>query len=100
MSDEQPKHTPGPWDIDPRSDGLIVGCAVHGRTGIHSIAAMAVRDGLTIQQAKANARLIAAAPEMLEILVELKDAGLCWDEWNIPLTMGQRIDDVIRKATT
>jgi hypothetical protein len=47
-----------------------------------------------------NAKLISAAPDMLEILAELQEAGVSYDDWNIPITMGDRINEAIRKATT
>lgn len=56
------KHTPGPWAVDDVY-GLIM-----ANNGAYEVAAVhaARNDG----EAKANARLIAAAPEMLEALNE------------------------------
>lgn len=54
------QHTPGPWKIDPNRRGKAITCSI----------------GLTIAGAHkcgsqdANARLIAAAPELLEALKE------------------------------
>jgi hypothetical protein len=62
----QPKHTPGPWTVDPHflddimaADGLDVATVV--LTGEHC------RD---MPERRANARLIAAAPELLEACKE------------------------------
>ena len=67
------KHTPGPWRTDPDlgheqvlgPDGIIVADC--------SIFAM-VKNGPTPERNRANARLIAAAPEMLSFLQDLEDA--------------------------
>lgn len=56
-------HTPGPWTVRGWND-LIVG------VGEWTLAAYPAPDGASIDEAKANARLIAAAPELLEILSE------------------------------
>jgi hypothetical protein len=68
------KHTKGPWTYD-ETYGLIMA----GET-IEVAACHAGRGG----DAKANARLIAAAPEMLELIEELADQP------------GQLHEDVIR----
>lgn len=57
---EQSKHTPGPWTID---DGNII----LGDKGL-SVAEVYADD---LEQQRHNARLIAAAPTMLEALVDL-----------------------------
>jgi hypothetical protein len=61
------KHTPGPWSIHPRSatsvmaEGMgIASCAGHSDNKKDPVA-------LCLEQ-EANARLIAAAPDMLEAL--------------------------------
>jgi len=74
------KHTPGPWTMHPRFDDLtlkndgaevrallapVAWCSVastHGASGSQSIDAA---------EARANARLIAAAPDLLEALEKL-----------------------------
>lgn len=56
------KHTPGPWRIGDASQ-TIFGPRIDGPIPAETIASM-IRN-------KANARLIAAAPEMLEVLNEL-----------------------------
>ncbi len=60
---ETAKHTPGPWEIDSsrvhtsiEADGLHVAMVSYGN--------------VTMETHLANARLIAAAPELLEALVE------------------------------
>ena len=60
---ETAKHTPGPWDIDSsrvhtsiEADGLHVAMVSYGN--------------VTMETHLANARLIAAAPELLEVCEE------------------------------
>lgn len=67
------KHTPGPWVAEPVGGK---GSWVKGSTG--EWAALACGD--TSESAEANARLIAAAPDMLEALnaiQRLEFAGSC-----------------------
>lgn len=58
---ERPRHTPGPWTIFENGD---IGSASVRTPDTLVIAAGQVR-GATIGEAMANARLIAAAPELL-----------------------------------
>lgn len=67
------KHTPGPWHVIERTNGqaFSIGCQVQTKGNFvttHYIAN--ITDGAT-PQAEADARLIAAAPDMLEALREL-----------------------------
>jgi hypothetical protein len=66
-------HTPGPWSIHP---GAFNGARIDGPNG-RGVAHATQRDphptfgeGITQQEADANARLIAAAPDLLEALQE------------------------------
>ena len=68
------KHTPGPWHID-WNGGMaprILGLHAPGIT--REIADVRFHDGSNDPQVHANARLIAAAPELLAALVALRDA--------------------------
>lgn len=84
-----PKHTPGPWMVphfacDDHPCDCVYVLGEHG--GMGSLAEVTVDNGLPIseggndgpdlEQAKANAHLIAAAPEMLEALRAAVDANL------------------------
>ena len=63
------KHTPGPWVVDAVQYGYII----TAKGGAYDIAV--VRD-IGNEDNKANARLIAAAPELLELLqylMEIRD---------------------------
>ena len=56
-------HTPGPWTVSPSMD-------LNGAYFIHEVAAAAEEDriGVEWEQDEANARLIAAAPDLLVAL--------------------------------
>ncbi len=70
MNDTKEKHathTPGPWEIQDAGPGTIRGLRFRVITNEKVIAKTS--DGL--EEARANARLIAAAPAMLEMLRDL-----------------------------
>lgn len=59
-------HTPGPWQYDIAEGGL--------KPGVHEQAVVIGPDGFTLALTTANdARLIAAAPELLRVLIALHD---------------------------
>ncbi|HUT57335.1 MAG TPA: hypothetical protein VNA25_05620 [Phycisphaerae bacterium] len=76
-------HTPGPWEWWPGTLGGVVS----ERNGNHiAVPARGMRR-------EANARLIAAAPELLDMLKTIEnDAG------QVPEWLWGRIQDVIEKA--
>jgi len=60
------KYTPGPWEASDRKDeykGIMIDAT--------DVVNVAVAYGLDDERAEANARLIAAAPTMVEVLVKL-----------------------------
>jgi len=66
MSDETKQaHTPGPWEVAGH------GNYVRSRSGGFAVAQSEELPGQDGEERNANARLIAAAPEMLEALKEL-----------------------------
>ena len=66
----QAKHTPGPWYADKIEDRNAYNVFPHGATSALLTVAGPVHDGAHAYAlaAEANARLIAAAPELLEAL--------------------------------
>jgi len=84
------KHTPGPWTAAGR--GVFAGEQKIGETEHHD-------DAEKYYGSCANARLIAAAPELLEALQEcakkLKSQGM--PEWAIPIY--QKATEAIKQAT-
>ncbi len=91
------KHTPGPWKATTCSDN---GFSVKGPDG-KSVAAYASSGRRDRGEQWANARLIAAAPELLELTKALLDLANGDDP---PITAGEvgricnRAADTIRKA--
>ena len=111
------KHTPGPWqiggeadlpdvddlmivafDIGPSSEGsdLFI-CNIGSNGGEFGVCAP-VDAGDKWPVSLANARLIAAAPELLAVLKELEDSVDYWSEYDVPLGIVNRIRAAIAKA--
>ena len=79
-------HTPGPWIARMNCDviageRLVANCM----TG-------------WLKEGRANARLIAAAPEMLDMLIELQESAQYWSEYDVPIGIVDRLNAVISKA--
>ncbi len=93
------KHTPGPWMIHDMEERVVVTVSKKPSICIADTAAI----GTPLEVNRANARLIAAAPELLEALRETKEwidnwsPNFCddeeWDETKI------KVDGAIAKAT-
>ena len=90
MPESTHKHTPGPWEYigqtcQDESDtisGWFVKVASHRHISV---------EGRTRQEAEANARLIAAAPDMLEALIRADNIDQGWSG---------AVSRAIAKATT
>ena len=108
-------HTPGPWAVHPlKSAWAYVVPQAHLRL---PIGGAADRQADTTQYAQhitylaldshrhtrgcalANARLIAAAPDLLKVLQELQESASYWSEYDVPLGIVERIHAAIQKAT-
>jgi len=62
-------HTPGPWEIDPDvSTDVIRMDGSRDRVGVADCMSF---NGPEIEECEANARLIAAAPELLQAVIDL-----------------------------
>ena len=88
------KHTPGPWNI-----GTKNGARVWSENGETLIADADASESLRKEIKKANARLIAAAPDLLAIVKELQESVSYWSEYDVPLGIVDRINTAIAKAT-
>lgn len=62
-------HTPGPWRVDPRTDRIVADSMSVGKPVVLDVARTFPRRGK--QETDANARLIAAAPEVSDALRKL-----------------------------
>ena len=63
------EHTPGPWVVD--GEGITIGTVCTHESGVCqeiTVPSVSVFKEISSPEAVANARLIAAAPEMLEVL--------------------------------
>lgn len=87
------KHTPGDWKAGERDSGVTF-IFDDDDKALHQVG------GRTLEQIEANAKLIAAAPEMLEVCKE----ALRMYEKVLPAGGWQHVHDglmsVIKKATT
>jgi hypothetical protein len=97
------KHTPGPWKVGSRSNGEFYKRNIAGADGYH-VALTSSREDAEVE---ANARLIAAAPELLEALRELQtivNLAIADGDWIVdgacdPDACMMRAEDLIAKAT-
>lgn len=71
----QATHTPGPWIIEEVDDGQAV-ISAESKKWIDFARVWVVTDGSTDKEGEANARLIAAAPELLEACLAMIE----WDD--------------------
>lgn len=109
------KHTPGPWKADRmfnppkaknRTSGFIVNGPETGELLPDRICDMRVPPGLRFREFEANARLIAAAPELLEALIAcLRDCESTEEihprsRITLSLATRQQALAAIQKATT
>ena len=74
------KHTPGPWAVSDESPTLIKrDCRAIGSDGGELIASACCHEDSgyfpSIEEGAANARLIAAAPDLLEALTQIENAA-------------------------
>ena len=83
------KHTPGPWEADVTNVFEYSG----GKDRLHFRVARCDFDGQRNNEAIANARLIAAAPEMLEALIKI------YNNANINGFEYVMVEELIERAT-
>lgn len=103
-------HTPGPWAIHTHEGAPYI-VAEHGKgwknpTICNLYDDVTPEDSVTIgawieahDNAVSNARLIAAAPDLLAVLQELEESAAYWSEYDVPLGLVDRMRSAIAKAT-
>jgi hypothetical protein len=89
------QHTPGPWAVKHHEDTDTYSIIVAGRQwNSWTVAALGHS-----KEDEANARLIAAAPDLLAVCQELEESVEYWSEYDVPLGIVDRIRAAIAKAT-
>lgn len=94
------KHTPGPWRIS-RTSGMEI-FINHGHDQPNRVAgyfAEVRRFTSDNEQVEANARLIAAAPDLLYLLKEARSTLEMWKDVAPAVSLCADIDKAIAKAT-
>ena len=88
------QHTPGPWTFDNGIEFICTDTSLHGEWAVAKI-------NIVRAEAKANARLIAAAPELLDALKLMRDAFLDTEgsHGTLEQTATDAADAAIAKAT-
>ena len=87
-------HTQGPWKVDKNHKGFV-----NIRRDVDSYTSdIATVWDFYAENYESNAHLIAAAPELLAVLEELRESASYWSEYDVPLGIVERIESAIRKA--
>lgn len=85
------KHTPGPWGVYPDCPNTMVYC--DDKAGSRVADCSSETTDLSKEEKEANAKLIAAAPELLEACIKARSAFLTSEpEYDL-------LTEVIEKAT-
>jgi hypothetical protein len=85
-------HTPGPFEC-------ISGNEIWSTKSLTNTPIAKVFKRLQPGETEANTRLIACAPELLEVLKELHESASYWSEYDVPIGIVDRIRSAITKAT-
>ena len=96
-------HTPGPWRIDTKESlpdwEIVVDARCHIVANVNTESGPDIPPAVSIKMpAKANAYLIASAPDMLAMLEELRECAYCWCDYEVPVGIVERLDETIKKA--
>jgi hypothetical protein len=87
------KHTPGPWSLGTENSNSIEIESALGEKTCEIIA-----DNDLEETHYADAKLISAAPELLQALIDLEEANPTDGKWNYQAAM-LKAREVIKKAT-
>jgi len=93
-------HTPGPWTAEPPDHVDIYGnpVPVDLFTPEYWFISGPGADVHGLMTA-ADARLIAAAPDLLAVLQDLQESAGYWSEYDVPIGIVERINAAIAQAT-
>ena len=90
------KFTPGPWE---GGYGLLDGGYLGiWKSGSETVVARISPTDRETDEYKANAHLIAAAPDMYAVLTELEESVDYWSEYDVPIGIIDQIRAAISKA--
>ena len=89
-------HTPGPWELVCNGGPIEEFQVGNLSRAVCSAWVLATGDA---DETSANARLIAAAPDLLAVIQELSESAEYWSEYEVPLGIVDRIRAAITKAT-
>ena len=87
------KHTPAPWEVNPRATRNVR----HGNLTIANCSSS--QDGSREEEEIANAKLIAAAPELLEACI-IALYTLDYIDFPREHKASEKLNNAIKKATT
>ena len=95
-------HSPAPWTVcRTKLEGAIthwhITDAKHG--SVYPVCSHTLESEPDCSEQLANANLIAAAPDMLSVLLDLKESASYWSEYDVPIGIVDRINFAIAKAT-
>jgi hypothetical protein len=101
------KHTPGPWKLNyphPSTENFIIGNDIFEDFVMNPIAEImppvCESEAQQLDEQEANAKLIAAAPELLEALMETRKLNLhLYTRDSVGYLVYNKINDAIKKAT-
>ena len=91
------KHTPGPWVVSDIASGFEIE-TTSGNQVAQTSEIYAARKPSDHDERRANARLIAASPEMLDILKKCLDALVYVGPWETPVGLIEQVQKMIDKA--
>ncbi len=85
-------HTPEPW--------AAIKWSCHAKTTVVVDDPTVVTGKRVVAEAgsEEDARLIAAAPELLAVVAELEESSAYWSEYDVPLGIADRLKSALAKA--
>ena len=90
------KHTPGPWQA--RGSTVLAESRIGTNCTDADVAVYGAPLVCESIRSDANARLIAAAPDLLSVCKELSEAAAYWSEYDVPIGIVDRLNAAIGKA--